>query len=316
MSGTSAWPLFGHQSAELDVLSAMESGRMHHAWLIEGPSGIGKSLLARRFAARLLGAKPATANSLDVSVKDPVVEKMQAGGHPDFRWLAREANDKGKLPLFIPVDQVREDLVNFFTLKPALGGRRVCVVDSVDELNASGANALLKSLEEPPSHCVLILIYHGERAILPTIRSRCRRLRVTPLDEAAMGMALERSPLQVPAKVLTVAGGRPGRALELAEPDGLSGLSAAASLLTHLDRGAFREIPAVHSSASKSEASFSAFATGVLEGLSQRALERPELASAWLWVTRLLDQASRDAMDRGQTAAKLVSGLQEHLRAA
>ncbi|MEL6568760.1 MAG: DNA polymerase III subunit delta' [Pseudomonadota bacterium] len=316
MTLTPAWPVFGHQTAERAVSDAMQSGRMHHAWLFDGPSGIGKSRLARRFAAVLLGADRFSESTLEVASDDPVVEKMEAGAHPDFRWLSRQPNEKGKLPLYIPVDQVREDLVNFFTLKPALGGKRVCVVDAVDELNASGANALLKSLEEPPSHCVLILIYHGHRPILPTIRSRCRRLRFSPLDETAFEKAIERAPISVQARAKAFSGGRPGRAMALSEPDAMAGLSAAETLLGHLDRGALRDVPSVFASAAKSDESFGAFASGLLEGLSRRAIETPGLASAWLWVTRTLDHASRDAMDRGQTTAKLVSGLQEHYSAA
>ncbi|MEM9738430.1 MAG: DNA polymerase III subunit delta' [Pseudomonadota bacterium] len=316
MTNGVAWPLFGHDAAEASVIAAMDSRRMHHAWLLEGPSGIGKARLARRFAATLLGAKAMSPNRLDVSREDPIVEKMLAGAHPDFRWVSRRPNEKGKLPLFIPVDQVREDLVSFFTLKPALGGRRVCVVDALDELNASGANALLKSLEEPPSHCVLILIYHGQRALLATIRSRCRRLRMMTLGPEDLEAALSGASETVAARAKGFAAGRPGRAIAFSDPEALAGLAAAETLLGHLDRGPLREAPSIFASAAKSDASFSAFTSGLLDGLGTRAFDQPALADAWLWVTRLLDHASRDAMDRGQTTAKLVSGLQEHYRTA
>jgi len=311
-----AWPSHGHAAAEQDVLGAMESGRLHHAWLIEGPSGIGKARFARRLAAVLLGAKRVNGNTLDVSASDPVVEKMAAGGHPDFRWLAREPNEKGRLPLFIPVDSVREDLVNFFTLKPALGGKRVCVLDAVDELNASGANALLKSLEEPPRNCVLILIYHGQRAILATIRSRCRRLQLGILSDDEMEAALKSAGGSASDKAKSIAKGRPGLALELSEPDALSGLSAADAVLRSLDRGAMRDLPTAFAQVTKNDLSFRAFSIGLLAGLAARASDAPQLASAWLWVSNVLDHATRDSMDRGQTTAKLLSGLQERSRAA
>ena len=186
-----AWSIIGHDAAETAAGEALHDGRIHHAWLLQGPSGLGKARFAKRFAARLLGAQRLSgAGLLDSAPNDPVVEKIEASSHPDLRWLRREPGEKGKLPLFISVDRVREDVVNFITLKPALGGRRVCVIDSVDELNTNGANALLKSLEEPPPNCVLLLIHHGQTSLLPTIRSRCRVVRFGALSDEQVGAVL------------------------------------------------------------------------------------------------------------------------------
>jgi len=311
-----AWPLFGHKAGEGEIIAAMESGRLHHAWLVEGPDGIGKSVLAKRFAAVLLGAERVSPDTLDIQKSDPVVQKIMAGAHPDFRWLSRTPNDKGKLPMFISVEDIRESLVEFLTLKPALGGRRVCVLDSLDELNTSGANALLKSLEEPPPHCVLILLHHGQKALLATIRSRCRRLQLGPLGADDMERALKTASGPVETRALTYAAGRPGLALQLMEPDALSALAAAESVVRHLGKGQLREVPAAYSAATRSDMSFHAFSCGVLARLAELAEKEPGFAGDWLWVSSLLDHAKRDSMDRGQTAAKLLSGLQERARSA
>lgn len=311
-----AWPLWGHAEAETAFRDATERAKLHHAWLLEGPSGIGKARLAKRMAAYLLGARPLSETNLDTSADDPVVEKLLAGAHPDFRWLAREPNEKGKLPLFIPVDAVREDLVTFLTLRPALGGRRVCVVDSLDELNASGANALLKSVEEPPPNCVLILLYHGERSLLPTIRSRCRRLRLNALSEADMTSVLTSMELKVDPAIQTLAAGRPGEAGRLSEPGALAAIHAAQQALKSLQRGEKTGLSAAYLPASASDGAFHAFTIALLAGLAERAEEDSRMAEAWLWVSRLLEQAQRDAMDRGQSLAKLLTGLQQSLQNA
>lgn len=311
-----AWPLIGHNEAELEAASALASSRLHHAWLLKGPSGVGKARFARRLAARLLGAKPDGVRPLDSSASDPVVESMLAGSHPDLRWLSREPGEKGKLPLFISVDRIRQDVINFVSLKPALGGKRVCVIDSVDELNISGANALLKSLEEPPADCVLLLIHHGQSSLLPTIRSRCRLLKFSPLSFEMVSEVLSACSASPAPEALALAGGRPGRALALTEPDAVKAIAAANQLATQLDRSGRANLANVHKAASSSEVAFSAFAASVLDWAASRAPQSRAHADAWLWISRTLDTARRDAMDNGQTAAKLMTGLQHRLASA
>lgn len=304
-------PLFGHDAAEREISEALRCGKMHHAWLLEGPSGIGKSRLATRAAAVLLGAQRLDANRLDVAALDPIVEKLVAGAHPDFRLLSRVPDEKGKMPLYISVDRVRTDLVDFLVLKSALGGRRVCIVDAIDELNANGANALLKSLEEPPADCVILLIYHGDRAILPTIRSRCRRLRLGGLDDAELEDALKLNSVEVKPAALSYAKGRPGRAALLSRPSAIAAISAAKLFGGELEKGGVRSVGRIFAAASADDDAFAAFADAMLRWAAEN--EHPK---AWLWLSRLLDQATRDAMERGQTTAKLISGLQTELETA
>jgi DNA polymerase-3 subunit delta' len=218
--------LFGHAAAERMLAGALAAGRMHHAWLIAGPSGVGKATLAYRFARRLLaGIPPGGAPDLALDQADPVFRRVAAASHADLRTIARGIDPRTKrLRGEISVDDVRA-AGGFLRLTPAEGGWRVVVIDRADELNRNAANALLKMLEEPPPRAVLLLVCDAPGRMLPTIRSRCRRLTLRPLDEAAMEAALafllpdQDEPAR--ARLAALADGSPGRALTLAEAEGL-----------------------------------------------------------------------------------------------
>src|SRR4051794_40525383 len=149
-----------------------------------------------------------------------MVKLVEAGSHPDMRWLERLVNEKtGNLARNISVDQVR-GLSELFELSPAMSDWRVAVIDTIDELEPSAANALLKMLEEPPASCLFLLVSHAPGRLLPTIRSRCRRLDFQALDDDAMTSILEsRSELGAPErqKIVAMSFGSAGRALAFAE---------------------------------------------------------------------------------------------------
>jgi DNA polymerase-3 subunit delta' len=206
---------FGHDTAEAELAASLDGQRLHHAWLVSGAKGLGKATLAYRFARRALGAKANPARPLATAPDDPVSRQVAALSHPDLFVLRRSLGPTGKPRQEITAEEARA-LPGFFSLKSASGGRRVAIVDCVDDLNRHAANALLKALEEPPAHALLILICHAPGAALATIRSRCRRLRLHPLDEATMQTAmasLGTGPLD--KGVIELAGGRPGRAIAL-----------------------------------------------------------------------------------------------------
>jgi DNA polymerase-3 subunit delta' len=187
--------LHGHAEAERALLTAYRGERMPHAWLLSGPAGIGKATLAYRMA-RFVLAHPdpratsvAAATSLDVDPAHPVARRIAAQAHGDLLVMQRTVNEKtDKLRQEIQVDDVRRT-VTFFGSTAAAGGWRVAIVDSVDELNRSGANALLKILEEPPRRALLLLVSHSAALVLPTLRSRCRLLRLRPLSAADVARA-------------------------------------------------------------------------------------------------------------------------------
>ena len=131
---TSALPLYGHRAVQAEFLSAVESQRLHHAWIIEGPSGIGKARFATRLASILLGAVATPDDPAGATADDPVMQKVLSAGHPDLKHVERQLNDKGNLKQDIAVEQIRE-LNAFFSLKPAMGGWRIGILDSLDEMN-------------------------------------------------------------------------------------------------------------------------------------------------------------------------------------
>jgi DNA polymerase-3 subunit delta' len=181
--------LLGHAAAERALLDEYRSGRIAHAWLIGGPAGIGKATLAYRMARFVLAhpdpLAPAVrgAATLAVPPESPAARRVAGRAHPDLLVLEREPDDKGKMRTMISVEQVRRT-VGFFGSTAGEGGWRVCIVDSADELNPAGANALLKMLEEPPPRSLFLVVSHAPGRLLPTIRSRCRRLSLRPLDAA------------------------------------------------------------------------------------------------------------------------------------
>src|SRR5262249_32917418 len=185
---------FGHRQAEPTLLEAFRSGRIPHAWLLGGPAGIGKATLAYRMARFVLAhADPAAsavraAQTLALDPALPVVRQVAGQAHPDLLVLERTENDKGVLRTEIVVEQVART-VSFFGSTASVGGWRVCIVDSVEELNPSGANKLLKILEEPPPRSLFLLVSHAPGRLSAPIRSRCRRLDMRALAEDDLVLA-------------------------------------------------------------------------------------------------------------------------------
>ncbi|MEO5335606.1 MAG: DNA polymerase III subunit delta' [Magnetospirillum sp. WYHS-4] len=242
--------LAGHEAAERALLDAFNSGRMAHAWLISGPKGIGKATLAYRFARFVLargrgvagpslfgGAPPAPA-SLEVPPGDPVCQRVAGGGHADLFTVERRVDEKtGKMKGEIVIDDVR-GIGGFMSMTAAEGGWRVAVIDAADDMNTNAANAVLKVLEEPPKGALLLLVCHNPGRLLPTIRSRCRKLVLSPLPTGMVADLLCRyrpETAQAEARELAdLAEGSVGRALALAEEGGLELYRRVAGLLAGL----------------------------------------------------------------------------------
>jgi DNA polymerase-3 subunit delta' len=227
--------LFGQDKAEQDFLTAYTTGRLHHGWLLTGPKGLGKATLAWRIARFLLATPeqeddglfgaPAPPDTLEIGADHPVMRRTLALSEPGLFLLRRAWDDKAKrLKTQLTVDEVRK-LKGFFTLSSAEGGRRVVIVDSMDELNTSAANAILKLLEEPPARTTLLMVAHQPSRLLPTIRSRCRELRLAPLDTEDMARALGQAGAEVAATdaqaLAALSSGSVGAAMRLLNHDGL-----------------------------------------------------------------------------------------------
>ena len=222
--------LVGHDQAEALLADAFRSGRLPHAWLIGGPAGVGKTTLAYRFARFLLaaGGEPASGgdsvSKLAVTEDSAVFRQVAAASHPDLLGVERPVDPKqGRRSGDLPIDQVRR-IAPFLHLTASGGGWRVVVVDDADRMNRNSANAILKILEEPPKHTVLMLVSDQPGALLPTLRSRCRRLTLSAVPESDVLAFLERRmPDLRPDERIVLARlseGAPGRALALAATGG------------------------------------------------------------------------------------------------
>ncbi|WP_353471654.1 DNA polymerase III subunit delta' [Salipiger sp. H15] len=244
--------LYGQDRAQEDFLTAFTSGRLHHGWLITGPRGLGKATLAWTIARFLLATPeddgglfgaPPPPTDLRIDPEHPIAHRVHALSEPRLHLLRRSWDDKTKkLRSVITVEEVRA-LKRFFSLSAADGGRRVVIVDSADEMNPNAANAILKLLEEPPVNTVLLLVSHQPSRLLPTIRSRCRELRLSPLGPEDMARALDQAGAQVApdeaAALAELSAGSVGEALRLLNLDGLklyAELVSLAGTLPRLDR--------------------------------------------------------------------------------
>ena len=338
----------GHDEAEQTLLQSYNSGRLPHAWLITGPSGIGKATLAFRFArfvlARaggeggLFAAAPSMPDSLAVDAGDPVFQRIAAAGHADLMCVERVPDPKtGKMRTEIIADQVR-GIGKFFALTSAEGGWRVVVIDSGDEMNRHAANAVLKVLEEPPSKSLLLVVSHNPGRLLPTIRSRCRKLTLKPLAGGTVAELVSRyNPEAGDADLLSRLGcGSIGRALSLAEEGGLAlynDLMGLLETLPELDAGALHGLgeraaksdTAFHTlsdllkewlgrlilfAADGARESVDAGEAALMERLSGGGLE-PWL-EVWDKVNRLLARA--DKLDRKQVVLNVFFTMERALR--
>jgi DNA polymerase-3 subunit delta' len=227
-----SFALEGIEGPSAALLGSQERGRLHHAWLLTGPEGVGKASFAYRAARWLLGARPDPARgALGTAAEDPVSRLIAARSHPDLLVLERSPDKKA-----IPVDDARR-LPEFFANTPAMAPYRVAIIDAADDLNVNAANAVLKTLEEPPPRGVLLLVSHAPGRLLPTIRSRCRRLAFSPWPQARLeAFVTARLGLEGEdaARLARMAKGAPGRALALAAVDALALDAAAGALLARL----------------------------------------------------------------------------------
>ncbi len=226
--------LYGHDAAERELAAAFAGGRVHHAWMLSGPAGIGKATLAYRVARYALAApeeRTAVEDRLAIRESSIVASQVRALSHPGLAVVRRAYNLRNKrFPATIPVDEVRE-LKAFLGRTADEGTWRVVIVDSADELNLNAANALLKALEEPPRRTLFLLVVAQPQRLLRTIRSRCRTLEMSPLGPedlrraatAALAAAETAPPAETDWRTLeALAEGSVRRLLELSASDGLS----------------------------------------------------------------------------------------------
>lgn len=310
----------------------MRGGRMHHAWLFVGPEGLGKALTARALAKRLLceAADPDLAKTgLDVPESHPIGKLFDAQTHPDFVLLERLPKDLKALRDIerrdwpadmerarnITIEQVRS-LGNTFALKPSYSRSRVVLVDTIDDMERGAANALLKSLEEPPHGTLFLLVSHAPGRLLPTIRSRCRILRFSTLGVSEMEAALRRARPEIDdaelAALLAVGEGSPGKALSYA---GLDLARLEADLRKIADGGdpdnGLRAELAQSLSGKQSQRAYEAFLRRAPAFIAEVARQRQGAAmksaiDAWSAARGLAESAIRQSLDPHMTVFALA----------
>lgn len=256
--------LLGHDQAKESFMSAWSENRLPHAWLISGPQGIGKATFCYACARALLaetspqdnlglslglddGSSTQALKSFSVSSAHPIFGKVASGSHPDLMVVSPGVNPRtGKQRQEILVDDIRA-LSGFLSLTAGESLWRVAIIDSADSLNRNAANALLKLLEEPPKQTVLMLVSHSPGRLLPTIRSRCRKLPLGRLSSENVSSVLEEQGLVLDADrlehVVALADGRPGYGIAIVENEGYETHAALLALMANLPR---LDISALH----------------------------------------------------------------------
>jgi DNA polymerase-3 subunit delta' len=233
----------GHVDAEGELLAAWQANRLPHAILLGGPQGIGKATLAYRLTRFVLSGGKDGASDLTVPKDHSISRQVAALSHPDLLVLRRvKEEDKKVISQVIRVEDTRR-ITSFFGSTSAYGGWRVCIVDAVEDMNAASANAILKLLEEPPARSLFLLISHTPGRLLPTIRSRCRRMTMKPLAVSEVTQALASVAHDTPdldpsqfTKAAEASQGSVGRALSLllGGEDGLEVLQMTKQILARL----------------------------------------------------------------------------------
>jgi len=311
--------LVGHQVAADLLASSFRAGRLHHALLLAGPTGIGKATFAFRLAWHLLNFRD-PANAPDRLVlpdpDSPLFRSIAQNAHPSLLHLTRPANDRTKgFKTVITVDEIRR-LGRFLSMTAHDGGYRVVIVDPVDDLNASAANALLKGLEEPPARTVFVLIAHSPGRLLPTIRSRCQTLRLHRLDDGEVFDVLARLGLSAPrdeaarAELARRAAGSVRAAILLTE---YGGLEIAAAVDSVLDAPGFDPAAAMRIADAVSgrdqSIQFDLFNEHLLTALSERATRAARegapgvadmLAASWSEVRQAVAETDTFNLDKRQ----------------
>lgn len=321
--------LFGHGQAAGMLAGAYRAGMLPHALLLTGPSGIGKATLAFHLAHHLLRHPDHRSAPEALARPDPasaLFRQIAQGAHPGVLHLTRPVNDKTKgFKTVVTVDEVRR-VSRFLSMTAHDGGYRIVIVDPADDMNVNAANALLKNLEEPPARTLFVLISHSPGALLPTIRSRCQTLRLSPLSPPDLAAALgSLAPEGMDMDALAErAGGSARLAILLTQYGGLeiaAAIDAAAAAPSHDVRAAHRLAEAV--SGRDGAIPFDIFNRHVLDKLSRAAAEAAtsgrlglanRLSEAWRDSMVAIDEAETYNLDRKQHALTMIARLHETFR--
>ena len=319
----------GRTDIEQRLRATMEEGALSHGWIISGPRGSGKATLAYRIARGLLDpASLEDAVSFTVAPDARVFHLVAAKAHPDLFVAERIWDEKkAKYQTEITVETVRK-LTQFLNRTASGGGGRAAIVDAADDMNRNAANALLKALEEPPAKTLLILLSSAPGRLLPTIRSRCRRIDLPPVDRADIESFLQEEGVssEDAATAAEAARGRPGYALRLAKEDGVEAIRLAGRFLKTAAKGGDVRAYAAALTGKGADDRWAIFKAAVLDGLADAARTQArnegqgdltsgpgELLKAWEETSNLMAQGEGLNLDRGQLIFAIAHDLQATL---
>ncbi|MBZ5758094.1 DNA polymerase III subunit delta' [Rhizobium sp. VS19-DR104.2] len=319
--------LFGHAEADAFLAQSYRSGKGHHAILIEGPEGIGKATLAFRFANHVLSHPDplmAPGEIADPDAASVVSHAIASGASHNLLYLARPVDEKtGKVKSAITVDEVRR-AGKFFSQTSGTGNWRIVIIDPADDMNRSAANAILKILEEPPKRALFLVLSHAPGKLLPTIRSRCLPLRLSPLSDEALAAALSNLDIAADANLLRDAKGSVSEALKLINYGG-SDIVAAYRQVVASDGPAARK--AMHKladvlSGRESETIFDFFVSQIEDDIMARArqaalegrvVDAERMSRLHSDVTERLIVSQAYNLDRKQTILTVLGDLKQQL---
>ncbi len=319
----------GQQPLEKRLRAAMDGGTFSHGWIISGPEGAGKATLAYRIARAVLDpAALSDAETLDMPETGRGFRQIAANAHPDLFVAERLWDEKkGKHQSEITVETIRK-LTAFLNRTASGGGARVAIVDAADDMNRNAANALLKALEEPPAGALLLLLAATPGRLLPTIRSRCRRIELPPLsqEEVESFLTAEGVSENDARNIADHARGRPGYALSLAAGEGADAIRLGQQFLTIAQKGGDLSKVIAGVTGKAGEARWPVFLDTVVTGLSDAArmaatsgeaqgfggADAASLLGAWQAVTQLSGRGEALNLDRAQ----LLQAMAFDLRAA
>lgn len=332
--------LLGHQEAEQMFLAAWQNNSLHNSWLISGIEGIGKATLAYKFARFLLSAdesRKADYTSLEISPGSSVFRLVSQNSHPDLKIIERDYTETDrkkvlksikdgeqmsdselktlKKSAFIRVDDVRT--INEFMSKRSSGdGWRIVIIDSIDDMNPASANAVLKILEEPPHKALMLLISHNPNRLLPTIKSRCAKLDLKPLNDTDLASLLRRYRPELAEtkvkRVAAIASGSIGKALNYVDNDAASRYDELCAIIAHGKKFTISEVMDFASSGAADETSYNLSRELILKFLSEKVKTSSkivEVADCWDNAVKVFSETERLNLDKKQALLNILVNI-------
>lgn len=332
--------LVGHEEAEQVLLEAWKKNKLHNSWIISGIEGIGKATLAYKFARFILSNKNyenSNTSTLDINPSDSVFHLVSNETHPDLIVLERGYIETEKKKILkaiksgeamsddelsglkkssiIKVDEVRE-INEFMSKKSANDGWRVVIVDSVDELNTAGANAILKILEEPPKKSIILLISNNPNRLLPTILSRCAKLNLKPLNDNVLGSLIRRyRPDTTEEKILSIvsmSSGSIAKAIRYIDYDALSVYDEICNIVYAKDKFETNELLNFANNANKDEEIYELVKELILKFISdniKKSENIKQLYDCYEYALKVFLEAQQLNLDKKQIIVNILVKL-------